>query len=231
MVAARPLVVVAGAEPPVTDELADRLRETCAVRTAYSTDEVLDRLDADVDVVLVAPGLGPGAVERVRRTIDEQGFPCQLGRLDASAAGDGEDADGEGGEPTTGTGSSPRVVDPAGTDRTLRADVEHLATLAQYRTALDEYFALARRDAGDDTDDAENRLDYVRDRLDDAAADLDPSSLFEAALHDPERGETGDERTEGWPEDRSDDWPDERPDGGVTVGDDTSEAVDDTRRP
>jgi hypothetical protein len=67
MVAVRPLVVVAGVEPPVTDDVADRLRETCIVRTACSTGEVLDRLDTDVDVVLVAPGLEPDAVGRVRR--------------------------------------------------------------------------------------------------------------------------------------------------------------------
>jgi len=219
MVAARPLVVVAGAEPSVTDDLADRLRETCVVRTAYGVDEVLDRLDGDVDVVLVAPDLGQGAVERVRRAIDERGLPCRHGRLDASGSGGNGDEDGDDGDPTSGTRGTPRVVDPSGTGPAVRADVEHLATLAQYRTALDEYFALARRDAGDDTGhDAERRLNYVRDRLDDAAADLDPSSLFEAALHDSGRGVGHHSEAE-----------DERSDGGVPVGDGAS-TLDDTRR-
>jgi len=194
MVAVRPLVVVAGAEPSVTDDLADRLRETCVVRTAYSTEEVLDRLDAEVDVVLVAPGLGPEAVERVRRSVDERGLPCRIGLLDASPAGGDEDRDGD--ESPSGAENSPPVVDPSGTDRAVRADVEHLATLAQYRTALDEYFALARRETEGETrgDDPQNRLGYVRGRLDDVAADLDTASLFEAALHGSEHDAAVEER-------------------------------------
>jgi|GEM_PF-880028 len=205
MVAVRPLVVVAGAESLVTDDVADRLRGTCVVRTAYSTSEVLARLDADVDVVLVAPGLGPGAVARVQRAVEERGLPCRVGRLaDESDASDDV------------VGANDAVVDPSWTDRTLRAEVDHLARLAQYRTALDEYFTLARRDAGDDAgEDPQDRLEYVRERLDAAADELDPASLFEAALRDADHSERRDESTADHSEDRSD----ERPDGGVTIGD------------
>jgi hypothetical protein len=203
MVAARPLIVVAGAEPPVTDDVADRLRESCVVRTAYSTDEVLDRLDADVDVVLVASGLGPDAVGRIQRAVEERELPCRVGRLTD--------------ECDDGSGATDAVVDPSWADRRLRAELARLATLAQYRTALDEYFTLARRSAGDDTDEVpQDRLAYVRERLDDAAADLDSSSLFEAALRDTGRREGDD----AGPADRSED-PDELPDGGVTVDDDS----------
>ena len=203
MVAARPLVVVAGAEPSVTDDLADRLRESCIVRTAYSTDEVLDRLDADVDVVLVAPGLGPGGVGRIRRAVEERELPCRLGRLD---------------DESEAVGTDNAVVDPSWADQTLRSEVDHLATLAQYRTALDEYFTLAQRNAGgDDTgNDPQERLSHARERLDDAAADLDPSSLFEAALRDADYGEGGDEP----PDDRSDEPPDDR------VGERSDERLD-----
>jgi hypothetical protein len=210
MVGVRPLVVVAGPEPPVTDDLADRLRETCVVRTAYSVDEVLDRLDADVDVVLVAPELGPGAVNCVRRGVDERGLPCRLARL--TADDDGGGGVGTDSENAIGAEYAPTTVDPSGTDRAVRADVERLATLAQYETALDEYFSLARRSAGDDdigSNDPENQLSYVRDRLDDAAADLDPASLFEAALCDPGPAGELDERSDVQPEEQSDDSHDE----------------------
>lgn len=182
MVAVRPLVVVAGIDPVATDELADRLRETCVVRTAHTTDEVVDRLDAAVDVVLVAPRPDASAVRSVRRAVDEGGLPCRIGVL----VGDDEQPDE----------SALPAVDPAESDQAIRDAVERLAALAQYRRALDEYFALAREGSTSDpaaSDARSERLDDVRERLDDAAADLDAASLFEAALYDPgDSGATGD---------------------------------------
>ena len=160
MVADRPLVVLVGGTQETVDDLAGRLRETCTVRTARDTAEALDRLDERVDIVVLAPGLGPDAAADVRRAVDERDLPCHvLPLVDGS--------DDESGEAD---------------DRATLDAVERLAALAQYRRALDEYFALAE---GAATDDAPDRIESVRDRLDEAAADLDAPSLFEVALRDP----------------------------------------------
>ena len=172
MVAAQPLVVLAGGTPEAVDGLADRLRETCTVRTARDTAEALDRLDERVDIVVLAPGLGPDAAADVRRAVDERGLYCRVVPL----------VDGSDEESGEAAGPDAVPIDPTD-DRAARDAVERLAALAQYRRALDEYFALA---TGASTDDApDDRIESVRDRLDEAAADLDAPSLFEVALRDP----------------------------------------------
>jgi len=172
MVAAQPLVVLAGGTPEAVDGLADRLRETCTVRTAHDTAETLARLDERVDVVVFGPELDSDAAADVRRAVDEQALPCRVVSL----------VDGPSDQPGEAGGRDAVSVDPTDSGAVLDA-VERLAALAQYRRALDEYFALA---AGASTDDApDDRIESVRDRLDEAAADLDAPSLFEVALRDP----------------------------------------------
>ena len=171
MVADRPLVVLAAGTQETVDDLADRLRETCTVRTARDTAEALDRLDERVDIVVLAPGLGPDAAADVRRAVDERGLYCRVVPL----------VDGSDEESGEAAGPDAVPIDPTD-DRAARDAVERLAALAQYRRALDEYFALAE---GAATGDAPERIESVRDRLDEAAADLDAPSLFEVALRDP----------------------------------------------
>lgn len=176
MAAARHLVVVARADPATTDALADVLRETCAVRTAYSRADVLDRLDEEVDVVLLDPDVETGAVSVVGEALADRGLPCQFGLLaeDSDADADGVHA----------------VVSPSAEDEALRETVEWLATRAAYCRALDEYYDVALAVAeSEETDDLaaerrrlSGRLDRLQSDLDEAAADLDAVSLFEAAL-------------------------------------------------
>ena len=160
MVADRPLVVLVGGTQETVDDLADRLREACTVRTTRDTAEALARLGERVDVVVLGPGLGPDAAADVRRAVDERDLPCHVLPLVDGSGDESGEAD----------------------DRATLDAVERLAALAQYRRALDEYFALAE---GAATDDAPDRIESVRDRLDEAAADLDAPSLFEVALRDP----------------------------------------------
>ena len=171
MVADRPLVVLVGGTQETVDDLADRLRETCTVRTARDTAEALDRLGERVDIVVLAPGLVPDAAVDVHRAVDERGLYCRVVPL----------VDGSDEESGEAAGPDAVPIDPTD-DRAARDAVERLAALAQYRRALDEYFALAE---GAATDDAADRIGSVRDRLDEAAADLDATSLFKVALRDP----------------------------------------------
>lgn len=181
MATVRHLVVIASADPSRTDGLADLLRDTFTVRTAYNTSEVLDRLDDEVDVVLVDPDLSGDAVDAVRETIAEADLNCRVGVLSAEPRAD-----------VAGGGAGTAVL-PSAPDRELRDRVEQLATQAHYRKTLEEYYALARtsarlRESGDLADERErlqNRLERIARRLNDVAEPLDAPTLFRTAL-DPE---------------------------------------------
>lgn len=182
MAAVRHLVVVASAEPSTTDALADFLRDAFTVRTAYSTDEVLDRLDPDVDVVLVDPDLPGRGVDAVREALADRDLNCQVGLLTA----DSRDCAG------AGAGA---VVSPAEPGPEVRERVERLATRAHYRKTLEEYYELAQTSArqgqGEDLETERerlrDRLDRLQRRLDEVAEPLDTATLFRTALDtDPE---------------------------------------------
>jgi hypothetical protein len=166
----RYLVVVASADPPETDELADRLRDAVTVRTAYDVEDVLARLDDDVDVVLVDPALTDGTVGVVRATVDDRDLGCLVALLAETAP---EDADA--------------AVSPAVPNTTLREEILQLATEARYRKTLETYYETARTVArAEGTDDERERLqarlDRLVRRLDETAEQLDSATLFRAAL-------------------------------------------------
>ncbi|MFB6150437.1 MAG: hypothetical protein ABEJ40_01400 [Haloarculaceae archaeon] len=132
MTTARHLVVVAGAGPSMTDALADALRDTCTVRTAYDVAEVVDRLDGEVDVVLVSPDLSPDAADAVVDAVESRELDCQVALL---------------AEDRNRGPSAPRidaVVAPSTPRAHVCETVEWLATRASYRKALEEYYELAR---------------------------------------------------------------------------------------
>lgn len=177
MATGRHLVVVAGSDPAATDELADRLRDAVTVRTAYDVSEVLERLDEEVDVVLVDPAIDEDPVDSVREAVAGRGLGCLVALLAARSEGPaGADA----------------VVSPSASDSDLQADVLRLATGARYRKTLEEYYEAARsaasqRDEPDaDPEQLQSRLDLLSRRLDDAAEPLDSPTLFRAVLG-PER--------------------------------------------
>ena len=177
MTTARHLVVLASAEPSATDSLADLLRDICTVRTAYTTEEVLDRLDGEVDVVLVDPALAADAVALVTEAVEGRALDCQVGVLDAAERDDDGVDD---------------VVSPSLPDERIRDRVVELGRRAQYRKALESYYALAETNADadeadpdrPDPDRLQERLDRLESRLEDAAESLDAAALFEAALGD-----------------------------------------------
>lgn len=186
MAATRSLVVVARPDPSPTDSLADLLRETATVRTAYSVEEVLDRLDPEVDAVLVDPGLSSDAVSVVREAVDDRDLGCQIGLLPA------------GGKRGDSVAHVDTVVPLDAGDERVRETIEWLAMRAQYRKTLDEYYELVAASAdlqradeecevAPELDRLERQIDRLRQRLDEAAEELDTVSLFEAALRrDPD---------------------------------------------
>ena len=176
LVTVRHLVIVGSEDPSTTDELAAVLRDTCTVRTAYSTPEVLDRLEPDVDVVLVDPGLGEDSVETVRDAVAGRELDCQFGVL-STGTDDRTDDDIQ--------------VSVAASERDFREQVEQLATRARYRKTLEEYYELVQasaelraEDLPAQRDQVQRRLEALGRRLDDAAAPLDAEALFRAVLDD-----------------------------------------------
>lgn len=177
MVTARHLVVVASAEPRATDALADVLRGACTVRTAYAATEVLARLDADVDVVLVDPALASDAVTLVADAVEERGLVCQVGVLDGDDPPEDARVDA--------------AVSPDAPPGRIRDHVARLGARARYARTLDAYYDLAQTAAGrsgdEATPDAERerlraRLAEIETCLDETADSLDTESLFEAVL-------------------------------------------------
>lgn len=174
----RHLVVIGGADPSTTDELAEIIRDSCTVRTAYSTAEVLDRLDPEVDVVLVDSELEGGGV---REAVAARDLPCQFAVFTPRPDG-APDED---------------LVSLAVPDSDVRERVERLATRASYRKTLEEYYALARASArlqdadGSETElaELERRLERLGRHLDEVATPLDAATLFRTVLGDSDDDE------------------------------------------
>jgi len=185
MVTGRCLVVVASADSETTDSLAEVVRDRCTVRTAYTTDEALDCLDAQVDAVLLDPDLAATALPVVARAVDERDIGSRIGLLaDEARAEELPEAD---------AARVDTVVSPARGDDYVRDRVDWLVARARYEQLLDQYYELSRVyiDVDDESGVDEAELDRLREqmarlrrRLDTVADHLDTRSLFEAALDD-----------------------------------------------
>jgi len=170
----RHLVVVASPDPSTTDKLADLLRGSCTVRTAYTTAEIRERLDPSVDVVLVDPDLSPDAVGSVRTDVAARDLECQVGILAPRTVEEGPDD---------------VVVSPAAPGEEVHDRVTQLATRARYRKTLEEYYGLASAsarleddDAAEERDRLQARLERLSRRLDEVAECLDGPTLFRTVL-------------------------------------------------
>jgi len=189
MAAARHLVVVAGADPPTTDALAETLRDGFAVRTAYRQPDLVASLDCEVDVVLVDTDLPNFDAETLRDRL--QGDHCQVGILT-----DGSAAERRSDSPAAARSLADARVDPAADgdhdDPALREAVERLAARAHYRKRLEEYYEVADEYArlaagGADANDPErerlaDHLDRLRADLAEAYDALESGAAFDAAL-------------------------------------------------
>ena len=192
----RPTVLVVDDKPDVADTYAIWLRESYEVRTAYDGYEALDRLDADVDVVLLdrrMPGLhGDEVLESIRSRSSD----CRIAMVTAVEP----DFD------IIEMGFDTYLVKPVFGDE-LHATIEQLLTRASYEDGVREYFSLASKRAvlddekvdreladHDEYVDLVARIDAKRDELDAAMGEFD-SNDYAAAFRDlgaDEAGETGD---------------------------------------
>lgn len=130
-------LVVTVAESSRADALADTLRDSVTVRTAYGTESLRETLSEDVDVVLVDPDTAGLTVDDVHEAIRERGLPCELGVLTDAA--------------TDRRGVT--AVDPDAAPAALCEAVERLADRAVYRRKLETLYDLASEYAAARADD------------------------------------------------------------------------------
>ena len=179
MATARAVVVLGAGSPATTDRLAEYLRSSFLVHTAYDGHEVEDSLDESVDVVLVGANLPELRLHDLYAQRRREDRYFQVGvRTDATETPQWVDA----------------TIDRDAERAELARVVRWLATRATYRRKLDTFYDLASRHASLDRESAdpsalEARLDQLRTEIDETVAELDDESLFEVALDGYENDE------------------------------------------
>jgi DNA-binding response OmpR family regulator len=164
------VVLVADADPAVTDEVADALADHYIVRTATTAAEFRDALDDAVSAVLLDPALAADddVLDRLAADADARV---------AALVADGSPVDDR---------FDDHVRKPVSRS-TLRATVDRLCQCVAYRDVLDCYFDLAQRVSALPADDPERErlqacLADLETELDEVATPLDSSEIYEAAL-------------------------------------------------
>jgi len=132
----RPVVLVVDDDRALADTCEYWLREEYDVRVAYGGKQALERVDADVDVVLLDRRMPDLSGDEVLEAIDDRGLDCRVAMMTAVA-------------PDTDIVEMPfdeylvKPVDEAGVTGT----VEELLVRAEFDERIREYFALASTEA------------------------------------------------------------------------------------
>ena len=173
-------VLIVDDEKPITDAYAQWLEDEYQVRTAYSGSEALEKLDEDVNVVLLdrrMPGLsGDEVLTRIR----DEDLSTRVVMVTAVKP----DFD------ILGMGFDDYLVKPVSKDE-IHETVEGMLTRVDYDEQLQEYFALvskkavleAEKDAGELAASEEYQsliedVNELRDEVDDARASLSDHEDF-----------------------------------------------------
>jgi DNA-binding response OmpR family regulator len=167
-------VLVVDDEEELADLYAIWLRDRYTVRTAYDGEEALDALDDAVDVVLLDRQMPGVSGDDVLDAIRERGLGCRVAMVTAV-------------EPEldiVDLGVDDYLRKPVDRE-TLRATVDRLLRRSAYDETVQRYFAAARKHAlltesndpsvteSAEFETLEDRLDDLRNRLDDVVDDFD----------------------------------------------------------
>mgnify|MGYP002762313255 FL=1 len=158
----RPVVLVVDDDRALADTCEYWLREEYDVRVAYGGEQALERVDGDVDVVLLDRRMPDLSGDEVLEAIDDRGLDCRVAMMTAVA-------------PDTDIVEMPfdeylvKPVDEAG----VTGAVEELLVRAEFDERIREYFALASTEAvldGREVGDPA-ALDELTDRVRDLRAE------------------------------------------------------------
>jgi DNA-binding response OmpR family regulator len=187
-----PTVLIVDDEPSITDLYALRLEDEYEVRTAYSGTEALEKIDADVDVVLLDRRMPDLSGDDVLGKIREEGLDCRVAMVTAV------DPDFD----ILDLGFDAYAVKPVSEAR-LKETVETLLRRSEYDERLRELTSMMSKKAALESEKtadelAENeeyqqldaRIEDLRENLDETAADLDEED-FSAAFYALSRGRDG----------------------------------------
>ncbi|PSP34174.1 DNA-binding protein [Halobacteriales archaeon QH_10_67_22] len=178
-----PVVLVVDDEPDVADSYAAIAGERYDVRTGYSGEQALSKLDDDVDVVLLDRRMPDILGDEVLSTIRDRAIDCRVAMVTAIDP-DIEIIDME---------FDDYVVKPV-TREELLETIERMLRVAEYERTLREYYRVTRKhvtlsSADEDANitgdpefaELEQRREELRERLEqtaDAFADADFETLF-----------------------------------------------------
>ena len=140
-------VLVVEDERELADLFATWLASAYDVRTAYDVADALDRLDDDVDVVLLDRRLPEGTGDEVLESVREEGYDCRVAMVTAV------DPDFD----VLELGFDAYVVKPVEREE-LENLVERLLARSLYSDEVQEYFSLASRRATLETAKSQSEL-------------------------------------------------------------------------
>ena len=178
-------VLVVDDERDVADAYAAQLEDEYIVSTAYSGREALDKIDASVDVVLLdrrMPGIsGDEVLEHIR----DRRLACRVAMVTAV-------------DPDFDIIDMPfddYVIKPVSRED-LYATIDRLLTCSAYERNLQQYYSLTAKRAAlasnkpeaelaesEEFQELENRLEAIREKLDEAIAEFDDDD-FAAVFRD-----------------------------------------------
>ncbi len=187
----RTVVLIVEDEPDVAETYRLWLTDDYEVRMAESGDEGLDKLDADVDVVLLdrmMPGLsGDEVLSRIR---DEE-LNCRVAMVTAV----------EPGFDILEMGFDAYLSKPIKSER-LHDTVQNLLERAEYDTLLQEYYSLVEKQAtleatksrvelkdSDEYHELTANIDSLRDELTDTLGGIEDDEDFIAAVRELDHAE------------------------------------------
>jgi DNA-binding response OmpR family regulator len=185
-------ILIVDDEPSITDLYALRLEDEYDVRTAYSGSEALEKIDEDVDVVLLDRRMPDLSGDEVLSKIREEGIGCRVAMVTAV------DPDFD----ILDLGFDAYVVKPV-SEEDLKDTVDTLLRRATYDDQLRDLTAMMSKKAALESEKSEDeladneeyqrltdRLENVRGSLDETLEDLDEED-FSAAFYALSRRQDG----------------------------------------
>jgi DNA-binding response OmpR family regulator len=185
-------ILIVDDEPSITDLYALRLEDEYDVRTAYSGSEALEKIDEDVDVVLLDRRMPDLSGDEVLSKIREEGIGCRVAMVTAV------DPDFD----ILDLGFDAYVVKPV-SEEDLKDTVDTLLRRATYDDQLRDLTAMMSKKAALESEKSEDeladneeyqrltdRLENVRGSLDETLEELDEED-FSAAFYALSRRQDG----------------------------------------